>query len=116
MAELNVKVGDKVLLSGGSPLNRVEEIREVIKVTPTGRIRISGSGSQFDKYGREMGSRDLWNSSYYIFVPTEEDIERVKKNNAIKKAVSLCGEVNKKNITYEQAEKLIEILEVKQNG
>lgn len=111
MSELNVNVGDKVLYRGGSPLNYVEEIREVTKITPTGRIRISRCDSQFDKYGREMGGGDWY--SYSIVIPTEEDIERVKKNNAIKKAVSLCGEVNKKNITYEQAEKLIEILEVK---
>lgn len=57
MKELNVNVGDKVLYRGGNPLNYTDEIREVTKVTPTGRIRISGTESQFDKYGSQMGDK-----------------------------------------------------------
>lgn len=110
MAELNVKVGDKVLYCGGNPLNYVEKIREVTKITPTGRIRISGCDSQFNKYGKQMGDNGDW-FTYSISIPTEEDFDRVKKNNAIEKAVSLCRKVKSKNITYEQAKKIIEILE-----
>lgn len=110
MAELNVKVGDKVLYSGGYSYNSFEKISEVVKVTPTGRIKIKDSVSQFDKYGNEMGKKDRWTSHSRISELTEEDCERVKKNNAIFKAVYLCGKVDKKNMTYEQAVKIIEIL------
>ena len=109
MSELNVKVGDKVLYKGGR--NCIEEIREVIKITPTGRIRISGSSSQFDKYGSEMGNRNAWIPSHCITVATKEDIERVKRNDTVRKAVFLCNKADNKNITYEQAKKIVEILE-----
>ena len=111
MDELNVKVGDNVLYKGGR--ERIESIRKVTKITPTGRIRISGSDSQFNKYGDEMGHSDDWSPRHYISVPTKEDIVRVERNNAIRKAVFLCKEVNGENITYEQVGKLIDILETK---
>ena len=49
MEELKVKVGDKVLYRLWTFSGTVERIETVTRVTPTGRIRIDGSGSQFDK-------------------------------------------------------------------
>lgn len=109
MKELNVKVGDKVLYKGGSPIAYTDEIREVTRITPTGRIRINNSDCQFNKYGEEMGSGSDW-YSYSISIPTEEDFERVKRNRAINKAVKLCNKVDRTNITYEQSIKIIDAI------
>lgn len=79
MEELNVKVGDKVLVSKGSRYKNDDFIAEVEKVTSTGRIRLSDrSSTQFDKYGREMASNGYF--PYRLSIPTKEDYKRVEKN------------------------------------
>lgn len=112
--ELNVKVGDFVLYQNGYSYNFFEKIVKVAKVTPTGRIRIEGYDEQYDKYGCQMGNRDRWSCGSHIRIATDEDYKRIKENSAISKALSLMGEKNKKNLSYEQAVKIIKIL--KENG
>lgn len=115
MNELNVKVGDKVLLTYSAYCKQYRKIVEVINVTPTGRINIDGINVQFDKYGRRMGKRDFSSEFYQISFVTEEQIAEIlknqKRNSIINKAVRLCQKVNEKNLTYEQALKLIGIFE-----
>lgn len=112
--KLNVKIGDKLLYQWGYLYNRVEEIVTVTKVTPTGRIRIDYCDTQFDKYGHEMGNRDRWSCNSSVSIPTEEDYKRIRENDVKSKALSLIGKLNKQNITYEQALKIIEIFEPKE--
>ena len=112
--ELNVKVGDKLLYQRGYAHNQVERIVTVTKVTPTGRIRVDYSDKQYDKYGNEMGSRDIWTCRSSLHLPKEEDYERIKVNNTIAKALLLMGNQNKETLSYEQAVKIIEILEPKE--
>lgn len=116
MGELNVKVGDKLLYNCGYSYNRVENIVTVTKVTPTGRIRIDYNDEQYDKYGHEMGKRDRWSCSSSLSIPTEKDYERIKKNNAINKALHIIGKINKDNLDYDKALKIIEIFEKKKDG
>ena len=115
MNELNVKVGDKVLLTYSAYCEQRQKIVKVINVTPTGRIKVEGVNIQFDKYGRRMGKRDFSSEFYQISFVTEEQIaeilENQKRNSIINKAVRLCQKVNEKNLTYEQALKLIGIFE-----
>lgn len=106
MEELKVKVGDKVLYHHWY-ITTTEAIATVTKVTPTGRIRINFCDTQFDKYGRQIGGRDSYGSSR-ISIPTENDYKRIKENMAISKAKSLMKNAK---FTYEQAVKIIEILE-----
>lgn len=108
--ELNVKVGDKVLYQYNSWGKSVERIETVKKVTPTGRIRIEGMDSQFDKYGREMGG-DAWSGHAHLSIPTEEDYKRIDENAVISKALSLLEKLNKKTLSYDKAVKIVEILE-----
>lgn len=54
--ELNVKVGDMVLVTKGYVHSGMQRISEVTRVTPTGRIRIKDSDFQFNKYGQMMGA------------------------------------------------------------
>lgn len=108
--ELNVKVGDFVLYQWGYVHNRVEKIVKVVKITPTGRIRIEGCDEQYDKYGRQMGNKDRWSCGSHIRIPTDDDYKRIKENSAISKALLLISSKNKQNLSYEQAVKIIEIL------
>lgn len=114
MNELNVKVGDKVLLKYSYHCRDYEKIEEVVKVTPTGRIKINGVNVQFDKYGSQMGQRGFCSEFYQISSITEEEIiefkERQRKNSLISKAYNLCHNINKENLTYEQALRIVEIL------
>lgn len=116
MNELNVKIGDKVLLRYSAYCKQYEKIVEVVKVTPTGRIKVSGLDVQFDKYGQKMGNRSFCSEFYQISSVTEEQIieieENQKKNSIINKAYRLCQKVNEKSLTYEQALKIIDIFDV----
>lgn len=112
--ELNVKAGDKLLYRTGYTYNQVERIVTVTKVTPTGRIRVDCGDKQYDKYGNEIGKRDSWTCRSHLYIPTEEDYERIKVNNAIAMALLLMGKQNKETLSYEQALKIIEILEPKE--
>lgn len=109
LEELNVKVGDKVLYRYWTFGGTVERIETVMRVTPTGRIRVEGSDSQFDKYGREMGG-DAWSGHAHLSIPTEEDYKRIKENAVISKALSLLEKMNKKTLSYDTAVKIVEIL------
>lgn len=115
MNELNVRVGDKVLLRYSSYCRQYEKIVEVVKVTPTGRIKVNGVDVQFNKYGQRIGKRDSYSGFYEISPATEEEIiefkEKQRKNSIINKAVGLCQKVNKDNLTYEQALEIIEVFE-----
>lgn len=105
--ELKVKTGDKVLYKYWTFAGAVERIETVTRVTPTGRIRVEGSDSYFNKYGREMGD------SYYkaqLSVLTDADEKRIKENSVIEKAVSLMGDFDSKTLTYDKAVKIVEIL------
>lgn len=110
---LNVKVGDKLLYHYGFSC-RTERIATVAKVTPTGRIRIDCSNSQFDKYGNEMGNKDRWSCRAYLSIPTEEDYKRINENYSKSKALWIVSKLNEQNISYEQALKIIDVFEQKE--
>lgn len=107
MDELNVKVGDKVLLISGYVYSRCERIATVVKITPTGRIKIDGSDVYFDKYGEEMGRKNAWRPKDYIKIPKEEDYQRLKYNSDIRSAKNICNNLIGK-MTPEIARKIIE--------
>lgn len=107
---LDVHPGDVVLWCSGPPY-RIEELRTVVKVTTTGRIRISDSDEQYDKYGRRMGPRSRYRDLSYIQVATKEDIKRMTENKTIDKAYGLMQRTKKENITYEVAVQIIKLLE-----
>ena len=114
MGTLNIKVGDKVIFKSsvyGS--GEIEQIATVIKITPTGRIKIDLDDHQFTKDGHVIGNK---NSRRILLLSeaSEEDIARIAQSKAIRRACQLCDRVNTQNITYEQALKLIEILEPEQ--
>ena len=73
MEILNVKVGDKVLVSKGSRYKNNDFIVEVEKVTPTGMIKLSRSNNplSFNKYGKQIGSAGYF--PYRLSIPTEEE-------------------------------------------
>lgn len=101
--ELNVKVGDTVFYHRRTWGNVLPEITKVVKITPTGRIKIeSCPGMQFDKYGNAMG-RDTWPRGY-LEVPTAEKVREVKEKYFIRKLIHyLHDEVHESDISYEQA-------------
>lgn len=115
MNELNVKAGDKVLLRYSAYCKQYEKIVEVVKVTPTGRIKVSGLDVQFDKYGQKMGNRGFCSEFYQISSVSEEQIieivERQRKSAIVNKAVKMCQKVSEKSLTYEQAIKIISIFD-----
>lgn len=108
--ELKVKVGDKVLYQYAHWGDITERIETVVKVTPTGRIRIDGIDCQFDKYGNKMGG-DVWSGHAHLSIPTEEDYRRIEENAVISKALSLIDGLNKKALSYDKSVKIVEILE-----
>lgn len=108
--ELKVKVGDKVLYRYWTFSRTIERIETVTRVTPTGRIRIEGSSSQFDKYGREMG-HDSYRGGANLSIPTEADYRRIRENAVILKALKFIEGLNKKTLPYDKAVKIVEIFD-----
>lgn len=109
MEELKVKVGDKLLYTHSSRGVKREKIVEVIKVTPTGRIRINNDDSQYNKYGEKMGDHDIWTGYTCLRKPTEEDYIRIKENSIIAKAKIILQNIRLEDVTYEKALKIIEM-------
>lgn len=103
--ELKVNVGDTVLYCISN--RTLPQITKVIKVTPTGRIRIElHPDLQFDKYGRRMSS-DIWSHSY-IEVPTAEKLQEIKEKTFIEKTkFKMRDDIE---ISYDQAVAIMEIL------
>jgi len=112
MSELSVKVGDKVYYEYGYSYNRVERITTVTNVTPTGRIKVECSNSQFDKYGREMGKHDRWSSNATISKATDEIIQKVTERNTIERCLDEIRKLSEKSLDYNKAKKILEILEI----
>ena len=107
MEKLDVKVGDIVILSCG---NNPDRLVKVTKITPSGRIRIDNRDDiQFTPDGREMGKRDRWSWTSYLYPATPERIEEIKQNSIIRKAYYAMNTA--KNLSYEQAVQILKILE-----
>ena len=82
MNEQKLKIGDKVLITNGLPTE--DKIGTVTKITPTGRTKLDiYTDYQFDRYGRQMGNRDICSRSKSIRIPDKEDYNRVHKNEIV---------------------------------
>ena len=80
---LNVKVGDKVIYV----TNHYKKIATVTKVTPTGRIRVDCSSSQFNENGREIGG-DTW-SLASLWEYDEKIAEQIKIDSTLESKIQL---------------------------
>ena len=111
MEELKVKVGDTLLCTTHHYSGNRVRFVTVTKVTPTGRIRISGLDTQFDKYGRQMGRETgraaIGNAWEELSIPTPEDYKAIEKASTIAKAKAALEIAAKSKLSYEKA---IEIL------
>lgn len=104
-----LNVGDKVVL-----VNRTGGliVTTIIKITPTGRVRVKYNPSVFfDKHGNEM-SQDIWGHSMYLRPWTKEleeyIIQAQLERDARKTAKQLVADTM---LTYEQSMAIIKILE-----
>jgi len=102
---LNVKVGDKVIYSTWC----TKKVTTITKITPTGRIRVDCTNSQFDKDGREMGA-DHWNVGY-IYEADEAAIQEIRDKCYVSKALKLMRAAGAADITVEDAKIIIGILD-----
>lgn len=100
----NVKVGDEVI-----EISRwVRKIAKVQKVTKT-QIMVSEYGRYRRKDGILVGScNDLWPRS--IRLPKEGEIEEMKRLAIVIDVLSKVRMMSDKDITYEQAVKIKEVL------
>ncbi len=106
MAELNVKVGDKVLFSQWHYTKTYERIATVTRVTPTGRIKVSGSEAYFNKNGDQMGN-SMMKASLSVLTPEKE------KELTEAATIRHCRTVfDKTDLTYKQAVRILSILHV----
>lgn len=76
----------------------------VAKITPTGRIKVGLN--YYNRYGWSRGC-----SATHIKEATEEAIEAIRKKEVIRKAVSRAYALRVDSITYDQAVKLLEVLD-----
>ena len=97
----NLKVGDYVFVSWrmGTSLRKVE------KITPKGSIKVNGI--MFNKNGCERGG-DV-GGKCYLSEATPEEIKSFQEETTVRNAIKLMREI--KTITFEQANKIIELLD-----
>lgn len=106
MKRLDVKVGDTVILHD----KYGNCITKIIKITPTGIIRVvANKYLQFHPDGSERGG-DTWNQ-HTISIPTDEEIKAIKDRAIIKTVVNYMHKVN--DITIDQAKAIWNILHSK---
>lgn len=110
MNDLNVKVGDRVIscyIRGFAPF-----VGTVVKITEKRKDIVVDYGRFKETYssdGWEKGSYKWFNRSY-IKVLTPEIEEQLREDEIIRKCRDAFKE--KKDLTFEQAEKILKILEV----
>lgn len=110
MNDLNVKVGDRVIscyIRGFTPF-----VGTVVKITEKRKDIVVDYGRFKETYssdGWEKGS-DKWFNRSYIKVLTPEIEEQLREDEIIRKCRDAFKE--KKDLTFEQAEKILKILEV----
>ena len=98
----NLEAGDDVIIS-----NRYSQfVCTVEKITPAGKIKVNGL--MFRKDGSEVSS-DRWCLTR-LLEATPEAVRKISEDKAIQRALNAAHDL--KNITYEQAGKILEILEV----
>lgn len=96
-----LKAGEKVFVSNMFGNKTLETVQ---RITPTGRVVVNGI-----QYINGMHSFDNWRA-YTLEEATDEKIEEYKIKNFIQR---VCSELReKKYMTYEQAKKINEILEL----
>lgn len=105
MNDLNVKIGDKVILC--NYLGFTSSVGTVIKITEKRKDIVIDYGRFKETYsldGWEKGS-----NLRHIKVLTSEIEEQLRQNKTIRK----CRDIfeKKKDLTFEQAEKILKILE-----
>jgi hypothetical protein len=101
-----LKAGDKVIAANHYG-NRIET---VARVTPSGRTRTEYN--YYDANGRELGY-DGWYPSH-LEEATLKALQQIQDKNTIEKTLALMQTTRK--ITIEQAKKILEILEDKDNA
>lgn len=113
MEELNVKVGDIVLFKSEYLGSRYEKLAKITRITPTGRIKIDKNDRYYNRFGIKIGKDPF--EYCEICQITEDEIEafkiKAKKSNTISKAYKLCTKIDRNDIDYEKAVKIIELLE-----
>lgn len=107
MTELNVKVGDKVIVSQ----TYQDLIATITKITPTGRMRTDKTGNTyFDKYGREMGQHSGFYHYKFLRLYTEEEAQKIRDVGIRDKAMSMMRSMRYDDLTVDQAREIIRIL------
>lgn len=104
MAELNVKVGDKVLFSKWDYTQKLERIATVTRVTPTGRIKVNISDEYFNKHGKQIGE-GFMKASLSVLTPEKE--KELREKDVIRRCKAVF---DKTDLTYKQAQRILSIL------
>lgn len=113
--ELNVKVGDTILVTNApifseSNIDDILELTTVKKITPTGRIRVTGryGDVQFDKYGVEM-NRALYKKTKRLLLPTKKDIAKAEKKNLVAEIFVKLASISQQQYYNADTKKLVEL-------
>lgn len=111
MEKLNLKVGDKVLLTNSHFSRTVQRITTVTKVTPKGNYRVEHSSYLFDCYGYAKGA-GTWEGHSSIEPLTDELLQEFNNKCKLQKCKSLLKKVvsGEVDITLEQAVAIMDIL------
>lgn len=108
MAELNVKAGDKVIIS----TRNGDYITTVEKITPSGRIKTKDNYA-FRSNGTQIGG-DYWYTRH-LYEYTEERAQKIMQKMVIDKAYSKMRQINYDDITYKMARDLLDVLQKYKN-
>ena len=86
-----------------------KDVATIIKVTPTGRVRIDlNPNLQFDSDGRMMGG-DGWHT-HWIEHGFEDELEEIITNNRYKKIIKQLNDFDFKQLSRAQLDGIIAII------
>lgn len=106
MKELNVKVGDKVIVYLYAFRSSKKVLGKAVKISPTGQITVEYNGykNRFNKYGIMIGCTRY---SPFIKEWSEEEEQEIFREDIIEDAMDIIKNIEE--LTYEQATEILKI-------
>lgn len=87
----DLKKGDKVI-EQGTGIGSIDYIREVERVTPSGRIILT-TGTTFNPDGRLRGGKSAWGTNR-LEQATDKALARVKRDNLLRSTKNLSRSIH----------------------
>jgi len=105
-----LQVGDTVIVRQ-SGIGSSDKVDKVAKITPSGRVHLENSSTQYNSNGTARGVKDTYFNTY-LMMPTDKLLYNIKKEQTYKKVHRLVmTTIEWQELSLEQLEEALEFLQ-----